>query len=114
MYEVMEHHMQHAALWDRLDTATDEDVEQGGVNLVLHIVFHHIVENQLAEDNPLAVRQVMRALMQKGLKEHDAAHAIASVIAWETYNILNEKRVFDERRFVRELRKLPLQVKPKR
>lgn len=111
LYEVMEHHMQHAALWDRLDTASDEDVMENGVNLVLHVRFHHIVENQMAEEYPPAVRQVMHLLMQKGMKEHDAAHAIASVVAWEVYNILKEQRPYDEKRYVRALRKLPLQVK---
>lgn len=111
LYEVMEGHLQHARLWDRLNVATDAEINQGGVNLVLHLVFHTVIENQLAEDNPPAVRQVMQALIQKGLKEHDAAHALASVIAWEIYQMMRDNRPYDEQRYVRELRKLPLKVK---
>lgn len=110
MYEVMEHHLQYAWLWDRLDTAGDDEVVQDDVNLVLHIRFHHIVENQLAEDNPPAVGQVMRVLMQKGLKEHDAAHAVASAVAFELYEMMEKSRPFDEQRYIRELRKLPLRL----
>jgi hypothetical protein len=107
LYEVMEGHMQHARLWDRLDVATDSDTVQNGVNLELHILFHLTVENQLAADTPPAVRLVMRALLQKGLKEHDAVHAIASVLAWELFDMMQNNRVYDEERYVRELRKLP-------
>jgi len=111
LYEVLEHHMQHARLWDHLHEAGEADVEQNGVNLVLHVLFHHVIENQLAADTPPAVRQVMRALMQTGLKEHDAAHAVASVLAWEMYDMMQNHRPYDETRYVRELRKLPLKRK---
>ena len=111
MYEIMEGHMQYAPLWDRLDRATEEQVTLNGVNLVLHVQFHHIVANQLADDNPPAVRQVLRVLMQKGMKEHDAVHAIASVVAWEVHDMMQKKRVFDTQRYIRALRQLPLRVK---
>ncbi|HEX9018155.1 MAG TPA: DUF1841 family protein [Anaerolineaceae bacterium] len=111
LYEVMERHLQYGKIWDRLDEATDDDVLQGGVNVVLHVLFHQMVENQIAEDDPPAVRQVMRVLLQKGLKEHEAAHAIASVIAFEIFDMMKNNRMFDVQRYIRELRKLPLQVK---
>jgi hypothetical protein len=111
LFEIMEGHLQHGALWDRLNVATDDEVIQNGVNLVLHILFHQAIENQIATSNPAATAQVMKVLKQKGMKEHDAAHALASVLAWEMYDMLKRGRAYDEARYVRELRKLPMKVK---
>jgi len=59
-------------------------------NLTLHATFHVIVENQLAENLESAVR-AMERLQKEGLSRHDAVHAIASVAAEHSYNLLNNK-----------------------
>lgn len=110
LYEVMEGHMQYARHWDRLHIATDDEIMHNGVNLVLHVTFHTIVENQLAGDDPPAVRQVLRVLLNKGLNQHEAVHAIASALAWEIHRTMRDNSLFDPLRYVRELRKLPLKV----
>lgn len=113
LYQVMLEHPEHTQLWDRLNTASDADIMQDDANLVLHILFHQAAENQLALDTPPATRQVLKVLMQMGQSRHEAVHLIAGAIAWETVKTMQEKRPYNERRFLRELRKLPLKVRSK-
>ena len=110
LYQVMLDHPELYDLWDRLIYATEEEVLRDGTNPVLHIMFHSIIENQIALDQPPAVRQVLNALMQKRLNRHQAVHLIAEILTHEVYHILKDKRPYDQRNYVRGLRKLPLTV----
>lgn len=49
-------------------------------NLKAHVVFHAVVENQIAEGHASVVRAMAR-LAAQGLSRHNALHAIASVLA---------------------------------
>ena len=55
----------------------------------LHAAIHVIVENQLALADQVIVRATLQRLMDAGLTRHDAVHAIGSVLAEHTYNILH-------------------------
>lgn len=110
LFQVLQEHPQHTDLWDRLHEATDTEIIQGETNLVLHVQFHHVIENQLALDQPPAVRQVLKVLMQKGVSRHEAIHLMAGAVAWETYRMLKENKPYDEAGYIRQLRKLPLNV----
>jgi hypothetical protein len=57
-------------------------------NARIHAVFHMIVENQLALEDPIVARTLHR-LRSEGLTRHDAIHAIASVLADLMYDIFN-------------------------
>ena len=57
-------------------------------NVRMHAMFHMIVENQLAMEEPPVVRALHR-LRNGGLTRHDAIHAIASVLAEFMYDIYN-------------------------
>jgi len=114
LYNVLLEHPEHAGLWDRLTEASEDDVVQDGVNLVLHVTLHGAVENQLAEDNPPAVRQVLRQLLQKGMGRHLAIHAIANAFLMEIFHVMKDKRPYDEKNYLRELRKVPLEAQDMR
>lgn len=57
-------------------------------NLTAHAIFHMIVENHIALNLEPVVRTMTR-LTKEGLTQHDAVHAITSVVAEHIYDLLN-------------------------
>jgi hypothetical protein len=57
----------------------------------LHATIHSIVENQLALDDQVVVRDTLQRLMAEGLSRHDAVHAIGSVLAAQIYDLLKSE-----------------------
>jgi len=106
MYKIMRQHPRYFLIWDHLDPLTGEQIERDGVNPVLHIQFHLIVENQIAEENPKEVRQIIKALVRQGSSRHKAIHAVGNVLAGEIYYMMRDQRVFDEAEYLRKLDRL--------
>jgi hypothetical protein len=100
LVSVMREHTEYSDLWGQLD----EEIERDGVNPILHITIHSIIENQIADENPEEVRQVFEALVRQGLSRHEAIHRVGRVLSDEIFHILNEDRPFDESGYVRKLR----------
>ena len=71
----------------------------------MHIMVHTIVERQLAADEPEGVVTVAQELEQLGLSQHDIRHAIGQAIASQLWFINKEGCVFDEGRYMADLRK---------
>ena len=71
-----------------------------------HAIYHVIVENQAAEGDPPEVGGTLARLLEEGLGRHDAVHAVASVLAAETWAMLKEKRSFDQTAYLEGLRVL--------
>lgn len=59
-------------------------------NPTLHALLHVVVENQLAIQDAPIVRALAR-LRKQGLSRHEAVHAIGSLLAQLTYDLLNLK-----------------------
>jgi hypothetical protein len=106
LVQAMRDHPQYADRWGRLGELSDEEIERDGTNPIMHIVIHQTIENQLAMGQPAETGQAVEALMQQGLSRHDAIHRVGTVLAEEIYDILKNKRPYDEARFVRKLRRL--------
>ncbi|MCD6344368.1 MAG: DUF1841 family protein [Anaerolineae bacterium] len=104
--QVMREHPEYAALWPRLDELADAELEQDGVDPLLHIMIHTTLENQLAENNPPVTGEVLEALLAQGLSRHEALHRMGSVLVEEIFGVLQEGRPFDAAGYDRELRKL--------
>ena len=104
--QVMREHPEYAALWPRLDTVSDAELERDGVNPIMHIVIHNTLENQLANNDPPVTGEVLAALMAQGLSRHEAAHRIGGVLAEEIFGIVKNDRPFDPAGFERKLREL--------
>lgn len=102
----MREHPEYAALWPRLDTISDAELERDGVNPIMHIVIHNTLENQLANNDPPVTGEVLAALMAQGLSRHEAAHRIGGVLAEEIFGIVKNDRPFDPAGFERKLREL--------
>ena len=109
--EVMRLHPEYYDLWERLDEVSDEEIERDGTNPILHVMFHQIVENQIATNEPPETAKTMERLLQQGKDRHEAVHEIANVAASGIYEILKSNRPFDEQRYIRKLRHL---VKPRK
>ncbi|MBN1220163.1 MAG: DUF1841 family protein [Anaerolineae bacterium] len=109
--EIMRLHPEYYDLWERLDEVTDEELERDGTNPILHVMFHQIVENQIAANDPPETAETLARLVQQGKDRHEAVHEIAGVVVNDVYEIMKSNRPFDEQRYIRRLRHL---VKPKK
>lgn len=72
----------------------------------LHIAVHEIVTNQLWDDDPPEVWQTARRLLAAGHERHEVLHALAGVAVEEIWQIRQQQKPFDRKRYVRALRKL--------
>ena len=57
----------------------------------LHGTVHTIVENQVAAGDATVVPATLARLMREGLDRHDAIHAIGSVLAGITFDVIAKK-----------------------
>jgi hypothetical protein len=101
--KVMREHPEYYDTWDQLVESPGQEVERDGVNPVMHIMIHGIVENQLAAGDPKETRLVLNALMQQGLDRHEAIHRIGYVLTGEIFDVMTTNRTFDEAAYVAEL-----------
>ena len=56
----------------------------------VHAAMHAVVENQIAERDPLPVSATLLRLIAEGLDRHEAIHAIASVFAYHLNTLMRE------------------------
>jgi len=106
MVKAMREHPEYYDLRERLDELSDEELEQGGVNPILHVTIHSIIENQIAGGEPKEVCQVVEVLTRQGLSRHEAIHQVRAVLSEEIYHVFKDNRPFDEAGYVRRLRRL--------
>jgi len=59
----------------------------------IHALIHTVVENQLALEDQMIVRETLQRLIGEGLTRHDAVHAIGSVLAEYMHDLLKKKEV---------------------
>ncbi len=76
-------------------------------NPALKAAYLEIVENQLRDNDPRETRQTFERLRAQGIGEKDAKILIASVIAFETYEMINSGTPFNKERFNQNLNRLP-------
>lgn len=106
LYKAMRLHPEYHRLWDRLDRLGEAGLTQAGVDPLLHVQMHAMVEAQRVEKDPPEVEAALKALLRRGFTRHQAVHEVGALVAQELYHMLNENRVFDLDGYVRELRRL--------
>jgi hypothetical protein len=106
LVKAMRQHPEYFELWERLASIGDDEIERDGVNPLVHVIFHTIIENQLAEQEPAQVHKTLQSLLSRGYSRHEAIHAIASVFVEQFFPVMKEQRPFDEQVYVRKLKKL--------
>lgn len=79
---------------------------QSEVNPFIHQVIHEIVENQIKENNPPETRITFERLMNSGYDRHDVIHKIGTVVMEEVYEVMKQKKPYNEKRFVARLKQL--------
>lgn len=65
------------------------------------------VETQVRDGEPPETGQTLERLMREGYSREDAIYLIGSVLAKETFAIINEGREYDHAGFVAALAALP-------
>ncbi|HSK23222.1 MAG TPA: DUF1841 family protein [Egicoccus sp.] len=100
--------VQHPGLAAAIDGDIDEVVVGGeAVNPRLHLAMHEIVMNQLADDDPSAVRRTARRLERDGHDRHEILHMIAGGVAGELWSTLHDQAPADIDRYIAYLDGLP-------
>jgi hypothetical protein len=77
------------------------------INETLRKEILQVVENQLKCNNPPHTRKTYDHLLQSGISEADAKIYIGQCVAVEIFNVMKHKQPFDEKRFIKNLDKLP-------
>jgi hypothetical protein len=77
------------------------------VNKQLHDQILGIIENQLKQNDPPETKQTFERLIKSGISLPDAKRYIGQCIAVELFNIMKHGEAFNERRFIRNLLRLP-------
>ena len=66
-----------------------------------------VVDNQLRDNDPPETRETLNRLISQGTSEQDAKIYIAQAVCVEVWDIMRNKKEFDQDRFIRNLRNLP-------
>lgn len=102
----MREHPEYFDVWEHLDELSDEQILRNGVHPILHIQMHVVIENQLAQNNPAEVGQILAKLLRKNHSRHEAIHLIVGVMVEEIADMFKKNRLFDEARYLHYLRRL--------
>ena len=66
-----------------------------------------VVENQLREGKPPAVREALDRLLKMGISRDEALKYIACCVACEIFDVVKHDRPYNEQRYVAALQALP-------
>ncbi len=73
----------------------------------LKAAFLEAVENQLRDNNPPQTRETLDRLIAEGISRDDAKDFIAQALVIEAWDVLRNQKVFDLKRYLRNLNNLP-------
>ena len=65
------------------------------------------IENQIRDNDPPETRITLHRLMSLGESRNNAMRYIGAVLAQEMYEVLTNKRPYNEDRYLENLKKLP-------
>lgn len=66
-----------------------------------------VVDNQLRDNTPPETRQTYQRLLKEGFSEQEARELIGVVVSSEIFEVMKEKRPYDQKRFIAALQRLP-------
>lgn len=101
----MKEHTEYLDAWERLDEFGIGEIVVDGVNPILHVNMHSVIENQLEQNTPPEVRKALDGLLKRGESRHEAIHAIAYEFNMELFPVLKHSRPFDDKSYKRRLEK---------
>jgi len=103
---MMQEHVEYVNAWERLDEFSGEELLINGVNPIMHISMHSVIENQLEQNSPPEVRKALDGLLKRGVSHHEAIHAIAYEFNMELFPVLKYSRPFNNSAYKRRLEKI--------
>jgi len=74
---------------------------------LLRASMHEVVRNQMDELSPPETKETYDRLRSEGYSDEEAVHLIGSIVWVEMHEVMLEKRPFDEKKYIRFLRRLP-------
>jgi hypothetical protein len=107
--KAMQEHTEYADAWERLDELGGDELVMDGVNPIMHISMHSVIENQLQQNTPPEVRKALDGLLKRGASRHEAIHAIAYEFNMELFPVLKHSRPFNNSAYKRRLEKIALE-----
>lgn len=66
-----------------------------------------VVANQLRDNNPPETKQTYERLHAEGYSDEDARILIGQVVACEIFDVMKKGEMFDRKRFIERLSRLP-------
>lgn len=103
---MMREHTEYIDVWKRLGEIGGDELVVDGVNPIVHISIHSVIENQLAQNTPPEVQKTLNALLKRGASHHEAIHAIAYEFNMELFPVLKHSRPFNNNAYKRRLEKI--------
>jgi hypothetical protein len=93
---LMDHEDEYFNEFEFSDLTSDHDYDpQIESNPFLHVFLHSIVENQLAEREPIEVFQFYNAMRKKKSTHHEAIHLVGAILTPLMFQTMKERRPFD-------------------
>ena len=104
---MLEHEEEYGDHFELTDAILDDEyVPEAETNPFLHVIFHVIVENQLAARDPLEVYQFYHAMRKKKTSRHETIHLIARILTHFLFDTLKHHVPFDRTGYIRLLKQL--------
>jgi hypothetical protein len=66
-----------------------------------------IVQNQIRDSYPPETKETLDRLIAEGISEEEATKLIACAVSTEIFHTLKHQEIFNEERYVKNLKKLP-------
>ena len=76
-------------------------------NPYLKAAILEVVDNQISDNDPPQTRQTYERLLASGLDDEEAKRLIGCVVVSEIFDILKKNEMFNLKRFVAALERLP-------
>jgi hypothetical protein len=97
---MLDHEDEYFNEFEFADVTYERDYDpETEANPFLHVFIHSVVENQLAERDPLEAYQFYNAMRKRKSTHHEAVHLIGSILAPLMFGGLEEQDSFDLDRY---------------
>ena len=71
-----------------------------------------IVDNQLRDEDPPQTKATYARLVKQGYSDQEARNLIGCAVTTEIYDVLKQSKPYNDKRFLKALRRLPSKVDP--
>jgi len=104
--KAMQEHTEYVDVWERLDKLSGDELVVNGVNPILHVNMHSVIENQLQQNTSPEVRKALDGLPKRGASRHEAIDAIAYEFNMELFPVLKHSCLFNRSAYKRRLERI--------